>query len=93
MEQKEEIKVAVLEEQMKTVVKGLDAVALKIDNLSQKIDDSYMKKEEFNRFKNDEFTPMQNNYDKLLWWIIATLLSALGGLILSVINYLTAHHL
>ena len=86
----EEIKIAVLEEQMKTVVKSVDSVGVKIDALAQKIDDSYVKKEDFNRFKIDEFAPVQTGYTKLMWWIISTLLTALGGLILAIVNYFTS---
>lgn len=85
----EEIKIAVLEEQMKTVVKSVDNVGTKIDALTQKIDDAYFKKEDFNKFYRDEFTPVQTSYSKLLWWIISTLLTALGGLTLAIINYLS----
>lgn len=88
----EEIKIAVLEEQMKTLTKGVDTLSSKIDSLSEKIDDSYLKKEEFAKFKNDEFSPVQAGYNKLLWWIITTLLTALGGLILAIINYATTRH-
>lgn len=91
MEPNETIKIAVLEEQMKTAVKSIDLLSGKIDNLSEKIDDAFLRTDVFNKFKSDEFAPMQNAYDKLLWWIIGTLLAALGGLILAVINFLTTH--
>jgi len=92
MEPKEEIKVAVLEEKMITLTKSVEILSGKIDNLTDKIDDKYLKKEDFARFKVDEFIPIQNNYDKLIWWIIGTLLAALGGLLLAVINYFQSRH-
>ncbi len=52
MEQPEQIKVAVLEEQMKTLGKGLDLVANKIDVLTDKIDNNYVKKEDFKPVKD-----------------------------------------
>lgn len=88
----EEIKIAVLETEMKNLTKAVDSFGIKIDTLTQKIDDSYVKKEDFDRFKRDEFIPVQTGYNKLIWWIIGVLLTSLGALILAVVNYFTAHH-
>lgn len=51
MENIEQIKVAVLEEQMKTVAKSVDNLSSKIDGLTDKIDNNYVKKEDFNPVK------------------------------------------
>ena len=60
MEQPEQIKVAVLEEQMKTLSKGLDVVAQKIDTLTDKIDNNYVKKE--------DFKPVKDTVETLKYW-------------------------
>lgn len=51
MENNEQIKVAVLEEQMKTLGEGFKTLGNKIDNLTDKIDNNYVKKEDFNPVK------------------------------------------
>lgn len=60
MEQPEQIKVAVLEEQMKTLKEGLDSLGKKIDNLTDKIDNNYVKKE--------DFKPVKDTVDSLKYW-------------------------
>ncbi len=96
MDPNESIKVAVLEEQMKTLTKSVESLGAKmenkIDTLTDKIDDNYVKTVDFDKFRNDEFAPVKNNYDKLIWWIIGTLLAALGGLVLATVNYVSSHH-
>ncbi len=89
MEPNETIKVAVLEEQMKSLNKSVDNVSNKLDNLTEKIDNAYYTKKDHDTFYLNEFVPLQSAYDKLIWWIIGTLLAALGGLILASINFFT----
>jgi tetrahydromethanopterin S-methyltransferase subunit G len=60
MEVKEEVKVAVLEEQIKNVVKSVDSLSGKIDSLTDKIDNAYVKKEDFN--------PVRKTVDDLKYW-------------------------
>ncbi len=52
MDQPEQIQVAVLEEKMKTLKEGLDKVANKIDSLIDKVDNNYVKKEDFKSVKD-----------------------------------------
>ncbi len=68
-------KVAVLEEQMKNMVKSVDVLASKIDTLTSKVDDNYVKKE--------DFMPVKKEVDGLKLWqvrVIATA-SVLGSLL------------
>lgn len=51
METTEIVKVAVLEEQMKALGKGLESLGTKIDTLTDRIDNNYVKKEDFNPVK------------------------------------------
>lgn len=60
MEQPEQIKVAVLEEQMKTMSKGFDILGVKIDSLKDTIDNNYVKKE--------DFKPVKDSVDSLKLW-------------------------
>lgn len=60
MEPNEIVKVAVLEEQMKTLAKGLETLGGKIDNLTDKIDNNYVKKEDFN--------PVRTTVESLKLW-------------------------
>jgi hypothetical protein len=57
---KENVKVAVLETQMIGVVDGLKVLGCKIDTLTIKIDDNYVKKEDFN--------PVRDTVDSLKLW-------------------------
>lgn len=87
----DEVKIAVLEEQMKSLRTGLDAVATKIDSLTQKIDDAYVKKEDFNKFLKDDFSPVKQTTEKL-WWNLALLIGG-GGVIITLVNwYLISKH-
>lgn len=60
MEQVEQIKVAVLEEQMKSISISVDKLSSKIDTLSDKIDNNYVKKE--------DFKPVKDQVDSLRLW-------------------------
>ncbi len=60
MEPNEIVKVAVLEEQLKTVVKAVDSLGNKIDALTDKIDNNYVKKEDFN--------PVRSTVESLKLW-------------------------
>lgn len=78
MEQPEQIKVAVLEEQMKTLSKGLDVVASKIDVLTDKIDNNYVKKE--------DFKPVKDTVEALKYWQAKTIGYATGiGLVIELV--------
>ncbi len=78
----EDVKVAVLEEQMKNLVKSVDALTSKIDTLTTKVDDNYVKKE--------DFMPVKKEVDGLKLWqvrVIATA-SVLGSLLGFFMDYL-----
>ncbi len=97
MPQSEETKIAVLETQFQNLAdkiddmkKGQEKLQLTVENLTAKIDDAYLKKEEFNRFYRDEFSTAQNQINRLFWWIISTLVAAIGGLLMALFNYFTS---
>ncbi len=60
MEVVEQVKVAVLEEQLKTVATAVGVLGSKIDNLTDKIDNNYVKKEDFN--------PVRTTVESLKLW-------------------------
>jgi hypothetical protein len=56
----DDVKVAVLDNQMKTLTISVDKLSDKIDNLTIKIDDNYVKKEDFN--------PVKDTVEGLKYW-------------------------
>lgn len=72
METTEIVKVAVLEEQMKVLGKGLETLGVdlgkKLDSLTDKIDNNYVKKEDSNKFYRDEFVPVKQTVEGLKLW-------------------------
>lgn len=77
MEAPEQVKVAVLEEQMKTISKGMEMLVVKIDNLSDKIDSNYVKKE--------DFKPVRETVESLKYWQAKVVGYAAGvGLIIEI---------
>jgi len=67
----EEVKIAVLEEQMKNMVKSVDTLSIKIDALTTKVDDNYVKKA--------DFEPIKLEVDKLKYWQAKTIGYAAGA--------------
>ncbi len=78
----EEVKVAVLEEQMKNMVKSVDVLASKIDTLTTKVDDNYVKKEDFNPVKA-EVDKLKLQYAKMAG--IAVACAAIVDLVIRII--------
>lgn len=81
----DEVKIAVLEEQMKSLVRAVDSLGTKFDGFSDKIDDNYLRKEDFAKFLNDDFKPVKSTTEKL-WWNLALLIGG-GGVIITLVNW------
>lgn len=75
MEPIEQVKVAVLEEQMKTLGRGLELLGNKIDELTNKIDNNYVKKE--------DFKPVKETVETLKYWQ-AKVIGYAGGIVVIV---------
>jgi len=85
----DEVKIAVLEEQMKALnissKERFDVLGEKVDALTNKIDDSYLKKEDFMKFFNEEFKPVKKTTEKLYWNL--GLLIGGGGVSITLVNW------